>query len=251
MCHLCVGGLRNDLAELPTLMGELTVQFARLSQAGTGNGGRGATTPLLFDERSTENRDLIATTISTWIRDLEDGDLWEPGTESEPLHARMSSWCRWLSERMSRIRMHPEPRQLTDEIHHCVILARTAIDLPTMRLPCGECPVCGKPVSAAVGASEGVCRHCAWGGVESVIAVDMSQSTLLDQAKDARVTRRELIDAAKVYQVAVNTHTFKSWIRRGTLKPVETTDDGTPLYRVGDVLDLAGMEPKPDALQTA
>lgn len=239
VCRVCIGGLVKDLRELPELMGELTVQFARLSQSGTGNGGRGATTPVPFDQRSTEHRDLIVNTISTWIRDIECGDLYEPGTDQEPLRNSMASWCAWLLERTDRIRMHPEPTHFLGEIHHCVVLARRAIDTPGISLPCGQCPTCGKDVYAPVGAEEGTCRHCSWAGIERRIPVDMSHSTLLDKARDVLRSRKELLDAARVYQVHVNPHTFKSWIRRGQLTPKEVTPDGTPMYRVGDVLDLA------------
>lgn len=238
VCRVCINGLVKDLRELPELMGEMTVQFARLNQSGTGNGGRGAVTPVPFDQRTTEHRDLIVNTIGTWIREIELDDLYEPGTQ-EPLRNTMASWCAWLLERTDRIRMHPEPAHFLGEIRHCVILARQAIDTPGVSLPCADCPVCGKRIFAPVGATEGVCRHCAWADIDSRVPVDMSHSTLLDQAREALVSRRELLDAAKVYQVHVNAHTFKSWIRRGRLVPKETTADGTPRYRVGDVLDLA------------
>lgn len=234
-CRTCTTAVLKDITDLPGWMDEIDLQLTRQGQLGTGNGGRGAETPLVFDVRSSETRDLIVNTVTTWVRDMQEsyGDTDDPGMD-------MATWCAWLAQRIERIRGHIAVRHLADEMRHCVILAIQSVDLPQVRLSCGPCPTCGKPVSASVGAEEGVCRHCAWAGVESVVKVDHSLPTVLNRAREALVSRKQLLDAAKLYQVEIDRRALSRWVRTGRLQAMSVTEEGVPQYRLGDVLELAG-----------
>lgn len=231
----CTNAILKDLADLPGWMEEIDLQLTRQGQLGTGNGGRGAETPLVFDVRSSETRDLIVNTMTTWVRDMQEsyGDTTDPGMD-------MGAWCAWLVQRIERIRGHQAVRHMADEVRHCVALAIQVVDLPQVRLPCGPCPVCGKQVTAPMGAEEGVCRHCAWAGVESVVPADHSLPSVLKRAREALVSRTQILDAARLYQVDIDRRAISRWVKTSRLLPREVSEQGTPLYRVGDVLDLAG-----------
>lgn len=235
VCSVCTSHIRKDIEALPGWMAELDLQLTRQGQLGTGNGGRGAETPLVFDVRSSETRDLIVNTVTSWVRDMQEtyADEADPGLT-------MESWCAWLVERVHRIRGHQGVEHMAGEMRHCVRLAIQAVDLPHLRLPCGPCPRCGKPVSAPIGADEGQCRACAWEGVEVTVVADHSLPSVLVRARDALVTRKQILDAAKLYQVAIDRRRLSEWVKSGRLKAVHVTEEGTPHYRVGDALDLAG-----------
>lgn len=233
VCSVCTSHIRQDIEALPGWMAELDLQLTRQGQLGTGNGSRGAETPLVFDARSSETRDLIVNTVGTWVRDMQEtyADDSDPGPD-------ISAWCAWLVERIHRIRGHETVKPMADEIRHCVALAIQAVDLPHLRLPCGPCPRCGKPVSAPIGADEGQCRACAWEGVEVTVVADHSLPSVLIRARDALVTRKQILDAAKLYQVSIDRRRLSEWVKSGRLKAVHVTEEGTPHYRVGDALDL-------------
>lgn len=233
-CAVCAHAIRKDLNALPGWMRELDTQLTRQGQTGSGNGGRGAEQPLVYDTRSSENRDIIIDTIGRWVHTIQTTyqDTTSPGTT-------ITTWCAWLTTRIHRIRAHPDVHPLADELRHCIHLAIQSVDLPQLRLPCGPCPTCGKPVTAPVGAEQGICRHCAWAGIESTVEADHTLPSVLTRAREALVTRKQLLDAAKLYQVQINASTLRTWVQRGTLVEREVTPDGQRLYRVGDVLDLA------------
>lgn len=235
VCRVCTGHIRKDIEALPGWMAELDLQLTRQGQLGTGNGGRGAETPLVFDVRSSETRDLIVNTVTSWVRDMQEtyADDMDPGTD-------MESWCAWLVERIHRIRGHQDVEHMAGEMRHCVHLAIQSVDLPQLRLPCGPCPTCGKPVSAPIGADEGKCRACAWEGVDSRVPADHSLPSVLTRAREALVTRKQILDAARLYQVEIDRRRLSEWVKTGRLKAVHVSDEGTPHYRVGDALDLAG-----------
>lgn len=225
----------KDLEALPGWMVELDLQLTRQGQLGAGNGGRGAETPLVFDVRSSETRDLIVNTMSTWVRDLAEtyADDADPGED-------MTAWCAWLVGRIERIRGFQDVKQMADEVRHCVILAIQAVDLPQVRLTCGPCPVCGKGVSAPLGAEEGVCRHCAWAGVETVVKVDNSLPSVLNRAREMEVSRQQILTMARMYHVDIDRRALSRWVLTGRLLPTRVTDQGTPMYLVDAVLRLAG-----------
>jgi hypothetical protein len=231
----CTNAVLKDLASLPEWMAELDLQLTRQGQLGTGNGGRGAETPLVFDSRSSETRDLIVNTVGTWVRDMAEtyADTEDPGPD-------MAAWCAWLVRRIERIRGHQAVRPMADELRHCVVLAIQAVDLPQVRLTCGPCPTCGKPVSAPVGADEGVCRHCSWGGVETVVKVDNSLPSVLQRARGKEISREQIVKMARLYHVPIDRRSVSRWVLSGKLKPRYITEQGTPMYNVGEVLELAG-----------
>lgn len=235
VCSVCTSHIRKDIEALPGWMAELDLQLTRQGQLGTGNGSRGAETPLVFDARSSETRDLIVNTVGTWVRDMQEtyADDSDPGPD-------ISAWCAWLVERIHRIRGHETVKPMADEIRHCVALAIQAVDLPHLRLPCGPCPRCGKPVSAPIGADEGQCRACAWEGVESKVAADHSLPSVLERARQKTVSRDQIIRMAGMYHVPIDRRSVSRWVRTGRLKATEVTEQGTPMYLVQDVLELAG-----------
>ena len=234
LCRSCTDRLERDLTALPELMRELRTTYTRQSQAGTGNGGKGAETALVFDENAATVQDEVINTIGTWIREMDLGD-------TQNLAPNMRAWCRWLLDRINRIRGHAAGGELVDEIADCVKRVKRAIDRPADRLYCGKCDVCQADMWARQGEDDIICQTCknALPSVVSSYSVDVRRSAMLAAAADSLATRSEILTAVPgMYGVPINGDTFQTWVKRGRLAD-KGTRDGQKIYRLGDALDLA------------
>jgi hypothetical protein len=214
-------------------MDDLRVTLTRQAQTGTGNGGRGADSALPYDWNASHVRADVGNTLSTWIRELDFGD-------TRDLAGNIRAWCHWLADRVERIRGHAAAEQILDEITYQVSDVRRAIDAHAETIYCGTCDICGKDLYAPREAAEAVCRWCVWAGLDARYPVESRRAGMLEQAKAKHLPRGDILRAIpSLYRLQVNAATFRTWIHRGQLRPVETTADGVPLYRVGDVVALA------------
>jgi hypothetical protein len=233
LCTSCTRILEGNLKALPELMRELRTTYTRQSQAGTGNGGKGAETALVFDENAATIQDEVINAIGTWIRELSMGD--------DNVASNMRAWCNWLTDRINRIRGHAAASEIADEIADCVKRVRRAIDRPADRLYCGKCDICQTGLWAKASDDVVTCQSCA-GMVPPVVnsvLVTARRSAMLEQATESLATRAEILTAVPgMYGVPINGDTFQSWVKRGRLISVGTRD-GQATYRLGSALDLA------------
>lgn len=234
LCRRCTARLRSDLADLPALMQDLDDVLTRQTQTGTGNGKRKSSDrPLIFDQTASITREAVINTISTWVRDLDMGDAVNLGSSFQ-------SWCRWLTERIDRIRFHVAAGEIFDELTYAVADVRRTVDVPSPRIPYGNCGICNRTVYGSRDATEVTCRYCELAGIASVLPVDRSHVGLWTKAPDQLVTRKDALEALPFYGLEVKPETFRSWVKREQL--VRREDPKRPdrtLYRLGDVLDLA------------
>lgn len=235
LCQHCADRLRQDLAELPDLVRDLTVAFTRRSRFGTG--GRGAETPVPFDDRPRAAADAIRNTLSTWIRVLDVGDVGDVGRST-------TSWCAWLSARMERIRGHEAADQIVRDVSRCVRSARAAIDRPPDQLFVGACPTCGTAMYASPRETEVVCRSCRRAGVEELVRFDVAanRQRLRQMVEHQWGTVAQCALLLGTFGLDVQEDTIQNWARAdrgGQLRRRGTDSAGHALYRVGDVADLA------------
>lgn len=235
LCRRCTTRCRKDLEKLPELWWELEITQTRQSQAGTGVGGRGATSPLPFDGRASDARDSISNTISTWVRELDMGD-------TEHLASNFRAWCRWLGDRIQRIRGHVAAGEIADELSRCVALARRVIDPHGGAAFAGPCEVCGGDIYGPRGGQRGTCRKCGL----VVDDLEMRWARIAVQAEDAWVDKRTMLAAVpSAYGVELSDTRFRKWTSRGKLTGrirIVRFEANRPvvdrIYRVGDVTDL-------------
>lgn len=230
LCATCVGKLKRALHDLPWLMDELRTTLARQSQAGTGNGGRGESA-LPYDWNAGHVREDVGNTLTTWVRELDMGD-------TADLRSTTRALCKWLTDRMERIRGHAAASEILDEITYQVGDVRRAIDRASDLVFCGSCPVCGRDMLAHEDAAEAVCRYCAWAGIESVLPVQPMRADMWARAEDELLPRRLIVQAFPVYGVEVKPSTFRTWIAKGRLRP-QGERNGAPLYPLRRALELA------------
>ncbi|NNG36930.1 hypothetical protein [Nakamurella aerolata] len=243
LCRGCGNRLAADLRELPLLVHELEITIHRQSVTDTDKRrSRDSSAPLPYDWSADHTRDDLVNTIETWIRELV-----LDARETEHLAPNLRSCCHWLASAIERIRMHPAADEIFDEITYAVADVRRAIDTPLPAEYYGKCPVCDSDLLGRADADEVVCRRCARLNVDTVVPTAGRRQGMWVKAKDQLVTRAVALAALPVYKIPPpKPSTWRTWIERGRtgeakgLVPAKIDGAGRPLYRLGDVLALAG-----------
>lgn len=255
LCKDCARKLVRDLTDLPELMRALDDVLTRQAQTGTGNGKRkSSSTPLPFDQSASITRESVVNTITTWVRELDLGDVKVrtpqctcrvplapcQGYVMVPVPPNFRALCGWLCQRIVRIRMHPAVVEIYDELTYMVADVRRTVDVPGPRTFYGKCEVCERDIYGRSDAAEVVCRYCEMAGVAVVYPAASRRTGLWAAAEDHLVTSRVVMTALPVYGLPTSPATFRSWLHRGMLLPKQDPKrPGAMLYRLGDALALA------------
>lgn len=236
LCNRCVGHMSNDLEAIPDLLRELAITYTRQDQAGTGNGGAGAEKGLPFDGRASSVRSEVVNTLGTWIRDLDHGDTTD-------LEHTPEAWCRWLGQRINRIRGHQACDEIAKDIQRCARSIRSVIDQPAARLWCGHCPICETDLYARPGQDVVTCNRCAEilppGHVLPEYGVAETREPMISELWDSLATAHELVDAVpRAFNVKIRDKDVERWIKHGRL--VEQGRRGRwATYHIGTTVTLA------------
>lgn len=241
LCRVCTDKLRENLRELPDLMRDL--QDKRIGRtvmpAPANMVGDPTESPVPFSDHATRTTNAIINTIGTWIRALAHDDV----EDLADLGPTMVGWCRWLSERIDRIRFHEAAGQIADDIGDCCERARKAVDLPPELMLVQKCEVCGHGIFAGKDEETVVCVHCKRAGVQPLPEINVAEAReKLDgmiEHQWATAAKCALVLAA--YGLPVRETTIWEWARpdRGGRLKVRGVDHAKrQLYRVGDVADL-------------
>jgi hypothetical protein len=228
LCGTCTGRLLNDLNALPGLLGDLQDAITRQVRIGDRGGKRTDATPLPVNLAAVEVMDVARSTLLAWVLTIEDGDL--GGLADDP-----RAWCRWLVDRIERIRGHAECAMLADEIADVRHVVHRAVDLPPERRYLGVCEVCGADLYAAKGASSVVCGRCQrLTGDAPTIDVEARRSQISASMVDMLAPKSEVLGYVRWrLGIEVPDGTFRSWVSRGVLQA------HAGRYRIGDVIALA------------
>lgn len=251
LCLDCLAPLRSALEQLvpacpmpgvlpweqaasPGLAALLEDQLARLGQSGTGNGGRGGSSALLFDASSRRALDGLRAALALAVLDLGDGDGWPDDRGGDA--AQLAAMAEWLLARLDRLRRHPRAVAMCDEITAAVRRGRRVLDPSAVVEYAGECELCGGALFARAGGDDALCQKC-----ERVVNdAPARRAALLEEAATGLATRDDILDALPTsYGLVVNDQVFRGWVRRGRLAQRGVAPDGTPLWRLGEVLQLA------------
>lgn len=227
-CGTCTGRLLNDLNALPGLLDDLDDTITRQVRIGDRAGKRTDDTPLPVNLVASEVMDVARSTLLAWVLTIEDGDV--GGLADDP-----RAWCRWLVDRIERIRRHEEAVTLADEIAAARHMVRRAVDLPVERQYLGVCEACGTDLYAAKGSSSVMCGRCQrLTGDAPDIDVEARRSQISASMVDMLAPKSEVLGYVR-WQLGVEIPdgTFRSWISRGALQA------HAGRYRIGDVIRLA------------
>lgn len=274
LCTECGTTLITHLREIPGLLAELdTARSGQARFAGERVGGKSAEVPLpivdvtrrseqgvrLLGERE---RHRVINVVTTWARDIgETREVRVRAATPPPFHpdywaaladvtvpGDIPGLVDWLTRHVHELRGHVAAEELHSDILGAVIGLRRVIDRPIDRKFVGTCPQDGTNLLAEVGESWVRCRTC---------REQYSVRELLDRAieavEDMLCTIPELLRACEAVKRPVGKTTAYRWARdglltrRGWLTHTEQGDritdhetaGATPVYRVGDALELS------------
>ncbi|MEV4320973.1 hypothetical protein AB0J37_01940 [Microbispora rosea] len=267
VCPGCASGLHEHLVRVTAggLADELDTALARQTKLGGGGGGGGGRSdeqPLAFGYAASEAIWVLRSTLVGWVRALE-GDAVRPigpicrtacPHGSCRLIARrdvpadtLPDMAGWLAYRVETLRHLPEGPGAVDELVAAIVNAEAVVWPSGDHVYVGPCAgqldggaPCGADLYAPPGAAQVTCRACG-----ATYRVHQRRQWLLEEAEDVLGTATEIARAVTNLGRPVTPERIRQWAHRGCLLARGRTARA-PLYRVGDVLDLAaGVLPVP------
>lgn len=255
LCTTCADGLAQRLREVPDLLEQLHVSYAKQDRLGSSNGHRGKLSespmPVRFDVRCVI--DSLGNEVTTWARDLVETHGFEiPTLIRRSAHngkrgvvipvssPTVDAYCyaaTWLAEHVGYLRTHPAAMEAHRDLTGAIAAAELAIDKPEPQLMVGYCELCSHSLYAPRDATGIKCEGC------GAYVTDLA-----DRWKRAKLKLRGYPATAaviagwvgEVYDVLVNRKRINDWHYRGTLRKVDDDPDtGDPRFRIGEVLDRA------------
>ncbi|MEV4096950.1 hypothetical protein [Streptosporangium saharense] len=268
ICRACEAGLLRDLADAPNLDIHLDIAFTRQAVVG-GSGGRveasdevdpevGLTlrrTPLPWDQRAREARDVLRSALVGWVRMLL-VDQERIGPTCQACDHPSCTWiaasrtpadtlpamARWLIRQRRALLAHPAAEEAVDEISDAVRQARRAIDRPPATWYAGPCGVqdCAADLYARHGARTIRCPRCG-----SIHDAPAREAWLMRQVRQQRETAAGIARALNGFHPGLTAEMIRGYAHRLRLFRFGFDALGRPLYLIGDVRDLLdGLPPR-------
>lgn len=238
VCKICVQQLSRDLGDVPALIDDLHITLSRQDVLGAGSGRRAAETGLPWKDAASEALWVLINTVLSWTRELQDPDA-APFPDA-PIKA-----ARWLLNNARHASTHPDAGKLVDEIAAAVGQAYTVIDRPPDLLLAGQCGVdgCEEYLYARPDAQATTCRAC-----EHLHQVEERRALLMAYASEMQLPASLCLSWIKLLMgKTIPRGTWDRWVHYGR-NPQEgrrgvgaaaVDHSGNPLYRFGDVRDMA------------
>ncbi len=246
ICLHCTEQTTKDLLAIADLWRQLDIVRCRQTRYTHRVGGKSRETPLPFVDVSDEENQAEST-ITAWSTDIT--------TPTDQPPPDIGQAARWLAGHMQLMRRQDHAEMFADEIGDTLRRITHRIDSPIELHyvgPCGAVTVttncacntgddcdrdhllCTADVLAVAGAITATCRVCK---TEHVVAERHAQllATVADRLETAATCAR----AVTVWGEPVKAELIRKWRERGKLLPHGHDLGGNPLYRVGDVADLA------------
>lgn len=252
VCADCGSRLERDLADVPSLAGDLDAKLARLMANGDRHGGRSSVTPLPYDPAASEAGWVLRNTLSGWVRELHADTEHEGPTCRVCYHGscnqlRAEHWpadtvaamARWLVPQRERIRHHAAAGEAVDEITSAITEVRRILDRPGVYrlLPCPSAEPCGGKVRVTIDTIAARCDTCGWE------TDDLHWlGRLLREDEPDHVTA---VDAChRLISIGINIvpATLRKWVQRGKLAVYGHDHLGRNLYDLATVEQLATRE---------
>lgn len=229
VCKICVQAVTADLASVPALIDDLHTTMTRQDRIGATGGRRGGETALPWKETAAETLWVLINTVVTWAREID----------TEPVPDAPIGAARWLLAHVQDIARHPSAGQVVDEVAAAVRRAYEVIDRPPDLLLAGQCGErdCNEYLYAGVSATATRCRGC---GAEHSVAE--RRAWMMQYASEIALPAVMALAWVRLLMgKSIPRGTWDSWVYKTPhrITPVAQDHVGVPLYRFGDVRDLA------------
>lgn len=239
ICRNCLDALRRDLASIPALIDDLHITLTRQDVVGASSGRRASETSLPWKETASEALWVLTQTVLTWVREFQDPD-------APPFPDAPAAAARWLLDHSSHVATRKQAGEVVDEISSAVAKAYEAIDRPPDRLLAGQC-------SAAT--ADGECEEFLYAHVDGDgNAVRITKCRACGTEHQTEDRRARMVAYAAEMQLpafqaltwvrllmgkSIPRGTWDGWVARARIAASSHDHVGVPLYRFGDVRDLA------------
>lgn len=249
--YLCITDtdeLRRNLGDVTAIVDDLDFALTRQSvfsdKLGRSNGQ-----PLPFDLRASEAAWVLRNTLAGWARLVaEERGLDGPQSNAAAITGRsVGGWtpspsltaqiAAWLLGQVEWIRHHPAADEAFDEIRSAVREARRVTDRPADRWYAGPCQLCRTDLYVKAGKRDVACPEC-----EATYDVAERREWLRAAVEDVLATTTEISRALTTLDVPITASSIRGYVHRKRLEVKAIDQGGSPLYRVGDVLDLIAGE---------
>lgn len=234
VCKICVQTLSRDLGDIPALIDDLHTTLSRQDVLGASSGRRAAETGLPWKEAASEALWVLIDTIMSAVREFH-----EPG---QPFPDAPVLGARWLLTHVQDVASHPDAGRVVDEVASAVLKAYESIDRPPDLLLAGRCGVsrgdgeeCPEYLYARPGSTRTACRAC-----ETEHEVAERRAWMMEYASDLALPPAMALSWVRLLMgKSIPNGTWRSWVSRGRIEAAGHDHVGAPLYRFGDVRDLA------------
>ncbi len=257
ICGACESDLTIALAQIPDLAEQLEITLTRQTSKGSGGGSE---IPLPYGQPASEATAVLRSTLVGWVRVMEEGlPVLDPVQPEGPWcetcgHVTcrqlariawltvyvagpddtLESMARWLLAGRTRLLRHPAVEEVVDEITAAVRAAWRVVDRPADSLFAGKCATCQAGLYARPGAVRVRCRECGTG-----YDVAAQWEAMRGQIEDQLLHSVMMGAVLRQLGVMVADSTIRYWAQKGRIVAHGTDRSGRPVYRVGDVLDVA------------
>ena len=151
----------------------------------------------------------------------------------------LPSMALWLARHMHQIRRHEAAADIVAEVTAAVRAATRAIDRPAQRVYAGPCPHCRTDLLSKPGHTQVTCTGCG-----TTHDIGTRQAHMRDQLDDYLGTATYAAAILPGIGIHVSAGTIRVWASRHRLEvrvvvPAKYGGEDQPLYRLGDIVDLA------------
>jgi hypothetical protein len=238
ICKNCQQALKRDLGDIPALIDDLHTTLSRQDAVGASSGRRASESSLPWKEAAAEALWVLVHTVTSAVREFHDADV--------PFPDAPAAGARWLLLNASYVATHPESGRVVGEISSAVGKGYEAIDRPPDRLLAGQC---------SADTEKGECTEFLYAQLDSDgNAVRITQCRACGTEHRTEDRRARMVAYASEMQLpafmalkwtlllmgkAIPRGTWDGWVARGRVAAIAHDHVGNPLYRFGDVRDLA------------
>lgn len=230
LCKNCADSLDHDLRQVKEIMGDLDVTRSKQDKISSRNARVSGTRerPLGYRPAATAAADLMHLTLAYWARTIahELGLTVRGGTTV--------GLALWLGRHRETIRHHQHAVDLVNQVRSVIGTARDVIDRPPDRIYIGRC-ACGSDLYARERSHQVACPVC-----RKIHSVADRRAEMLAEIREHLATAAEIAAGiGELHGQQINRKTINKWSSRDRLTVRGYSPEGYPLFRIGDVLDLA------------
>lgn len=238
VCHDEMRKARGRLAAIVDLTPAALDVAGRQTSSGLGGGDGKPGSSLPIDLAATARLDAVRNALGTWVRHVVETRGIYPAPTPAGFDVIAPS-ARFLAEHLEWFRHQPEVPEFLDDVRAAI---RVVARITNRREPgryAGPCSAevdgkeCGQDVEARAGSDMGKCRAC---GAE--YDVDEQQAWMRGEIEGWLARPVEIAGVLLRLGFKVGYSTIAAYAAKGQLVARGSDEDGRPLYRIGDVMDL-------------